>query len=150
MVTRYNIDFKSKSLFPILSIFNRANNIFNITSRKKSSFGLLPATSALSMFFFATLIFLLPASEDANVSHTTYLFFPQYALGSESNSDSSETTRIPRLASGLPTEQLCVECLSSKNVISGQGLVVGTNFLDYIVGSTFNDIIFSKTQSERI
>jgi Ca2+-binding RTX toxin-like protein len=60
--------------------------------------------------------------------------------------DNSDNSRkgIPRLASQLPSGDLCVDCWSNKNIITGQGLIVGTDHVDYIIGSTFDDRVFAK------
>jgi hypothetical protein len=80
------------------------------------------------------------------LAHLPYFAFLVYST--DSNEGGVHKGQIPLLASELPAEQLCLECQSSKNVISGQSLVVGTNFADYMVGSTFNDIVFSKDGSD--
>jgi hypothetical protein len=46
-----------------------------------------------------------------------------------------ENDNVP-LANGMPTEDLCVTCENRKNVIEGEGLIVGTNHEDFIQGST--------------
>jgi len=104
----------------------------------------LSLAAALIILYSVILIF----SSSTHLDYAHLIPQPLYASESGNDHESTETAGIPRLASGLPLEQLCVECASSKNVISGQGLVVGTNFLDYMVGSTFNDIIFSKDGSD--
>jgi Ca2+-binding RTX toxin-like protein len=85
----------------------------------------------------------------ANTDVNTEVFSIAAAVyGSESESDNDDLD-IPRLTSQLETEHLCIKnCLSSKNVISGQGLITGTDSLDYIVGSTFDDIAFVKDGSD--
>jgi hypothetical protein len=42
-----------------------------------------------------------------------------------------DSDNVP-LANGMPTEDLCVTCENSKNVIQGEGLIVGTNHEDFI------------------
>jgi Ca2+-binding RTX toxin-like protein len=51
---------------------------------------------------------------------------------------------IPPLANGLPAKDLCVKCENSKNVLQGEGLIVGTNSEDFIIGSELDDQIFGK------
>jgi Ca2+-binding RTX toxin-like protein len=62
----------------------------------------------------------------------------------DDNNDNDDEHNIPPLANGLPAEDLCVKCENSKNVLQGQGLIVGTNHEDFIQGSTLNDQIFGK------
>jgi Ca2+-binding RTX toxin-like protein len=64
-----------------------------------------------------------------------------------------ENDNVP-LANGMPTEDLCVKCENRKNVIEGEGLIVGTNHEDFIQGSTHdflvNDQIFGKDMPDLI
>jgi hypothetical protein len=57
---------------------------------------------------------------------------------------SHHSSHIVPFANSMPSKQLCVSCTSDKNVIRGQGLIVGTDHSDFIIGSTVNDIIFAK------
>jgi hypothetical protein len=54
------------------------------------------------------------------------------------------------LAKGLEKEDLCVSCQPDKNIIQGQGLIVGTNYEDFIQGSFQNDQIFGKKGNDLI
>ena len=67
--------------------------------------------------------------------------FPSVKVAWADNEDDDNT---PPLANGMPAEDLCVKCENSKNVIQGEGLIVGTNHEDFIQGSTENDQIFGK------
>ena len=58
--------------------------------------------------------------------------------------DDDDDDNTPPLANGLPAEDLCVTCENSKNVIQGEGLIVGTNHEDFIQGSELDDQIFGK------
>ena len=60
------------------------------------------------------------------------------------NSNHDRLSNIVPFANSLPSKQLCVTCTSDKNIIRGEGLIVGTDHSDYIIGSTVNDYIFSK------
>jgi Ca2+-binding RTX toxin-like protein len=75
------------------------------------------------------------------VSHVDY-------VNAGDDDDDDDDDKIPRLASELPSDDLCVDCWSNKNIITGQGLIVGTNHVDYIIGSTFDDIVFAKSGSD--
>jgi Ca2+-binding RTX toxin-like protein len=69
------------------------------------------------------------------------------------NDDDDDNTPTP-LANGLPTKDLCVKCENNKNVIHGEGLIVGTNHEDFIQGGTadflVNDRIFGKDMPDII
>jgi Ca2+-binding RTX toxin-like protein len=67
-----------------------------------------------------------------------------WAGGDSHDDDDDDDDNIPPLANGLPAEDLCVKCENSKNVLQGQGLIVGTNHEDFIQGGTFDDQIFGK------
>ena len=67
--------------------------------------------------------------------------FPSVKVAWAGNEDDDNT---PPLANGMPAEDLCVKCENSKNVIQGEGLIVGTNHEDFIQGSAENDQIFGK------
>lgn len=54
------------------------------------------------------------------------------------------------LAKGLEHEDLCVDCQADKNILQGQGLIVGTNYEDFIQGSFQNDQIFGKKGNDLI
>jgi hypothetical protein len=54
------------------------------------------------------------------------------------------------LAEGLEDEDLCVSCQPDKNVIQGEGLIVGTNYEDFIQGSFLDDQIFGKKGNDLI
>src|SRR5215208_1904765 len=54
------------------------------------------------------------------------------------------------LAEGLEDEDLCVSCQPDKNVIQGEGLIVGTNYEDFIQGSFLDDQIFGKEGNDLI
>lgn len=69
--------------------------------------------------------------------------FPTIGVAWAGDSDDDDDN-IPPLANGLPAEDLCVKCENSKNVLQGQGLIVGTDHEDFIQGSTFDDQIFGK------
>ena len=62
----------------------------------------------------------------------------------DDDDNDDDENNIPPLANGLPAKDLCVKCENSKNVLQGQGLIVGTNHEDFIQGSTFDDQIFGK------
>jgi Ca2+-binding RTX toxin-like protein len=62
----------------------------------------------------------------------------------DDDDDNDDDDNIPPLANGLPAEDLCVTCENSKNVLQGEGLIVGTNHEDFIQGSTLDDQIFGK------
>jgi Ca2+-binding RTX toxin-like protein len=64
--------------------------------------------------------------------------------GGDSHDDDNDEDNVPPLANGIPAKDLCVKCENSKNVLQGQGLIVGTNHEDFIQGSTFDDQIFGK------
>jgi hypothetical protein len=137
----HRISINNAYLLSNTSFYDRAiNPEFN---RSKNRPALMLAAAPVILYFVIVIF-----SSSAHLDYAHLIPQPLYASESGNDHKSTETEGIPRLASGLPLEQLCVECLSSKNVISGQGLVVGTNFVDYMVGSTFNDIIFSKDGSD--
>ena len=54
------------------------------------------------------------------------------------------------LAEGLDDEELCVSCQPDKNILQGQGLIVGTNYEDFIQGSFLDDQIFGKAGNDLI
>jgi RTX calcium-binding nonapeptide repeat (4 copies) len=58
--------------------------------------------------------------------------------------------KVAPFANSLPSDDLCVTCDADKNIIRGQGLIVGSDHWDYIIGSTLNDIIFGKDGSDMI
>ena len=66
----------------------------------------------------------------------------------DDDDNDNDNDNIPRLASELPSDDLCVDCWSNKNIITGRGLIVGTNHVDYIIGSFVDDIIFAKSGSD--
>ena len=63
---------------------------------------------------------------------------------------SSNHKKVAPFANSLPANDLCVTCEADKNIIRGQGLIVGTNHDDDIIGSTLNDIIFGKDGNDVI
>ena len=89
----------------------------------------------------------LPAPENKTIS-LSYTLIPTmriaWAGDSDDDDDKDDDDNIPPLANGLPAKDLCVKCENSKNVIQGQGLIVGTNHEDFIQGSTLDDQIFGK------
>src|SRR5215208_709717 len=56
----------------------------------------------------------------------------------------------PPLANGLPDNDLCEDCEDHKNVISGTGLIVGTDHEDFIIGSSDDDVVFAKNSDDII
>jgi len=70
------------------------------------------------------------------------------------NDDNNNDDKTAPLANGLPAKDLCVKCENSKNVIQGEGLIVGTNHEDFIQGGTadflVNDHIFGKDMPDII
>ncbi len=58
--------------------------------------------------------------------------------------------KVAPFVNSLPSNDLCVTCDADKNIIRGQGLIVGSDHWDYIIGSTLNDIIFGKDGSDMI
>jgi RTX calcium-binding nonapeptide repeat (4 copies) len=83
---------------------------------------------------------------------TTFPTIETAWAGSDSDDDDDDDDNDDNtpLANDLPTEDLCVECEDSKNLIQGQGLIVGTNHEDFIQGSTLDDQIFSKDVADII
>jgi hypothetical protein len=78
-----------------------------------------------------------------SAGHEPLALFPSVKLAwADGNHDDDEN--VPPLANGLPAKDLCVKCENSKNVLQGQGLIVGTNHEDFIQGSTLDDQIFGK------
>ncbi len=76
----------------------------------------------------------------------SWTLFPsiKVAWAGDDDHDDKNDHKIPPLANGLPAKDLCVKCENSKNLIQGQGLIVGTNHEDFIQGSTVNDQIWGK------
>jgi hypothetical protein len=62
--------------------------------------------------------------------------------GDNSDDEDDDDDNVPPLANGLPAEDLCVKCENRKNVLQGQGLIVGTDHEDFIQGGTLDDQIF--------
>ncbi len=61
------------------------------------------------------------------------------------------TSKIDKpLVEGLDEEDLCVDCQPDKNILQGQGLIVGTNYEDFIQGSFLDDQIFGKKGNDLI
>jgi Ca2+-binding RTX toxin-like protein len=104
-------------------------------------FVLLP----LIMITIAMMSLLLPSSgwlSSLHSGHEPWALLPSIKVAWAGDNDDDDN--IPPLANGLPAEDLCVKCENSKNVLQGQGLIVGTNHEDFIQGSTFDDQIFGK------
>jgi Ca2+-binding RTX toxin-like protein len=99
--------------------------------------------SAMLLLLLPSGSFLLGPLVTERASHLPSLF-PTIGVAWAGDSDDDDDDNIPPLANGLPAEDLCVKCENSKNVLQGQGLIVGTNHEDFIQGSTFDDQIFGK------
>jgi Ca2+-binding RTX toxin-like protein len=77
----------------------------------------------------------------------SWALFPSIKVawaGDDDDHGDKDDNNIPPLANGIPAKDLCVKCENSKNLIQGQGLIVGTNHEDFIQGSTENDQIWGK------
>jgi Ca2+-binding RTX toxin-like protein len=81
----------------------------------------------------------------AGAEQRSVLPVKQLVWASSSHNNNHDT---PPLANGMPGKSLCVTCPSDKNILRGEGLIVGTNHPDYIIGSTLNDIIFGKNSDD--
>jgi Ca2+-binding RTX toxin-like protein len=77
----------------------------------------------------------------SSAGHQPIVLFPLVKIAWAGGSDHDN---VPPLANGLPAEDLCVKCENSKNVLQGEGLIVGTNHEDFIQGSEEDDQIFGK------
>lgn len=107
------------------------NNSLNIRPLLSSFFLLVGIIAILSVFTFT--IFL---SDD---------------LKDNSFVNSAWAKKITKpLAKGLEHEDLCVDCQPDKNILQGQGLIVGTNYEDFIQGSFLDDQIFGKKGNDLI
>jgi Ca2+-binding RTX toxin-like protein len=107
----------------------------------------------LQLFFYAKRFVLLPLVmitpillSSSGWQFSSFLITNVAWAGSDNDNDDDNT---PPLANGLPAKELCVKCENSKNVIHGEGLIVGTNHEDFIVGtddilSVINNQIFGK------
>jgi Ca2+-binding RTX toxin-like protein len=106
-------------------------------------------TTILLLLLLSGLFPLLPSQIETKspLLITTFPTIETAWAGSDSDDDDDDNTP---LANDLPTEDLCVECENSKNLIQGQGLIVGTNHEDFIQGSTLDDQIFSKDVADII
>jgi Ca2+-binding RTX toxin-like protein len=110
--------------------------------KKVSGFSVaLIIVTTMQLLYFPSGSFLLPSPTNQKASLIT--LFP--TIGTAwAGGDDDDDDNTPPLANGMPAEDLCVKCENSKNVIQGQGLIVGTNHEDFIQGSTLNDQIFGK------
>jgi Ca2+-binding RTX toxin-like protein len=112
---------------------------------------LLIATGVLLLLLSSGSPLLFPLDNERASSSVPFTLFPTIKVawaGSDSDDDNDDDNTP--LANDLPTEDLCVECENSKNLIQGQGLIVGTNHEDFIQGSTLDDQIFSKDVADII
>jgi Ca2+-binding RTX toxin-like protein len=91
---------------------------------------------------------LAPAPENKSIPFINTLFPTMRVAWAGDNSDDEDddddNDNVPPLANGLPAKDLCVKCENRKNVLQGEGLIVGTDHEDFIQGSTLNDQIFGK------
>jgi len=93
-------------------------------------------TAAVTIFLSSLLLLFTAAVE--RESH--------FSLVKTAWAKSSHHTQVAPFANSLPSNDLCVTCEADKNIIRGQGLIVGTDHADYIIGSNGitpppNDII---------
>jgi hypothetical protein len=107
---------------------------------------LLTIISAMLLLLLLSGSFLVgpPVTERASPAPSLFPAIGEAWAGGSDHDDDDDDDDTPPLANGLPAKDLCVKCENSKNVLQGQGLIVGTNHEDFIQGSTLDDQIFGK------
>jgi hypothetical protein len=107
---------------------------------------MVTATVAIFLSLLLLLLFTVAAAVEQE-SH--------FSLVNTAWAKSGHHTQVAPFANSLPSNDMCVTCDADKNIIRGQGLLVGTDHADYIIAtndiiSPANDIIFGKDGADMI